>query len=176
MGWGRGEVVFDRLGPIKKEGDRRAPAGVFLLGTVFGYASAKTAAPMKMPYYALTQETEAIDDPDSRHYNQLLERNSVSRPDWRSSEKMRSDDVRYRWGIFVRQNTAAVAGAGSCIFLHVWLSPQTATAGCTAMAESDLQRIIGWLDPAARPLLVQLPLAEFAGIERRCFPGVDISR
>ena len=45
MGWGIGLLATDdekvRLAsdPVKKEGDGRSPAGVFALGTAFGYAS-----------------------------------------------------------------------------------------------------------------------------------------
>ena len=52
-------------------------------------------------------------------------------------------------------------GAGSCIFLHVWRSPEKGTAGCTAMAEQDLQAILGWLRNEKNPLLVQMPRAEY---------------
>ena len=173
LAWGRGAVVFDLPGPKKTEGDGRAPAGVFRLGTVFGYASATEAPPLKMPYFAATDDSEAVDDPQSQYYNQLVRRSAIAEPDWRSAEKMRRADVLYRWGIFVEHNTPAIAGAGSCIFLHIWRTPQAATVGCTAMSERDLRAIIAWLDSAARPLLIQLPLAEFRRIERVWFPTLE---
>jgi D-alanyl-D-alanine dipeptidase len=73
---------------------------------------------------------------------------------------MRRADNLYRWGIVVDHNTPPVPGAGSCIFLHVWRGPESATNGCTAMAEHDLQSLITWLDPQANPVLVQLPVEE----------------
>ena len=161
VAWGRGVVAFDRPGPVKKEGDRRAPAGVFSLGTVFGYASATEAPPMKMPYLPLTAEVEGVDDPASKYYNRLVVRSRIAKPDWNSSEQMRSNDPRYRWGIFVKHNVPPVAGAGSCIFLHIWLKPGVPTVGCTAMDESVLRAIIGWLDAKAAPLLIQLPRGEY---------------
>src|ERR1700674_3244603 len=42
LGWGAGVVTADGMqsgDPIKKEGDGKAPAGVFRLSTAFGYAS-----------------------------------------------------------------------------------------------------------------------------------------
>jgi len=62
----------------------------------------------------------------------------------------------------VEHNAAAVPGAGSCIFLHIWGGPAKGTAGCTAMAEEDLVRLLGWLDHKESPRLVQLPEAEYA--------------
>lgn len=58
-----------------------------------------------------------------------------------------------------------VAGAGSCIFLHVW-KPGQPTAGCTAMAQPDLEALLLWLDPARQPLLVQLTTGNYATLRR----------
>jgi L,D-peptidoglycan transpeptidase YkuD (ErfK/YbiS/YcfS/YnhG family) len=161
LAWGRGLAsVNDFRGPVKEEGDQRAPAGIFRLSSAFGYAPVDEARQIKLPYVALTSQSEAIDDPASRYYNQLVERSEISTPDWRSSEQMRRADNLYRWGIVVDHNTPPVPGAGSCIFLHVWRGPESATNGCTAMAEHDLQSLIAWLDPQANPVLVQLPVEE----------------
>jgi D-alanyl-D-alanine dipeptidase len=173
LAWGRGVVAFDMGGPKKMEGDGRSPAGVFRLGTVFGYASATNLPRLKMPYLALTDESEAVDDPQSRYYNQLVRRSAIAEPDWHSSEQMRRSDVLYRWGVFVEQNTPAVAGAGSCVFLHNWRSPKAPTVGCTAMPESDLKALIAWLDPDAQPLLIQLPLSVFRRIQPAWFPELE---
>jgi zinc D-Ala-D-Ala dipeptidase len=151
--------------PVKKEGDLRSPAGIFHLGTTFGYASEKPSTWM-MPYLHLTSGTECVDDPNSKFYNRLLDRAEVS-PDWKSSEHMlRSDDL-YRWGLVVEQNAdPAQPGDGSCIFLHVWPGPGQRTVGCTATAEEQLEVVLGWLDPAQNPLLVQLPASKYVALEK----------
>lgn len=160
MGWGRG--VLDgknKFGPRKVEGDNRVPAGIFRLGPAFGYAPA--ASWIKLPYVPLTPETEGVDDPHSRYYNQLVVRSKVKRVDWKSSEQMlRADDL-YKWGLVVAHNAAATPGAGSCIFMHIWRNSSSPTVGCTAMAEPDLLGLLRWLDPKARPLLVQMPRREY---------------
>jgi D-alanyl-D-alanine dipeptidase len=162
LGWGRGLAsVEDFEGPIKKEGDQRAPAGVFALSCAFGYQSASKALGIKLPYIALTPQIEAINDPSSKYYNQLVQRSSIDKPDWRSSEQMRRADNLYRWGIVIEHNTPPSKGAGSCIFLHVWRGPALATDGCTATAEHNLKEIIAWLDPRQKPVLIQLPLKWF---------------
>ena len=168
LGQGRGLVRSDFKGaPDKKEGDDRAPAGIFRLSSAFGYAPARSAAWVKLPYLALSKQVEGIDDPNSRFYNKLIDRSKVAKIDWRSSEQMRRDDVLYKWGVVVEHNPAAIPGAGSCIFLHIWKSSSAPTAGCTAMRESDLVRLLRWLDPAQHPILVQMPRAVYRSVRAK---------
>jgi D-alanyl-D-alanine dipeptidase len=156
LAWGRGLMHTPAPpGPIKVEGDNRAPAGIFRLRFVFGYAPPRKVR-IRMPYLGLSENIVAIDDPRSRYYNQLVDRTKIKDSEW-GAEQMMLRDGRYKWGVFVEHNFPAKPGAGSCIFLHVWKNSETATAGCTALAENDLVNIIRWLDPARRPLLVQMP-------------------
>jgi D-alanyl-D-alanine dipeptidase len=75
---------------------------------------------------------------------------------------MASEGVSYRWGAVINHNVnPAVPGVGSCVFLHIWSGPSSWTAGCTAMAQEQLEPILAWLDPAKSPLLVQLPAAQY---------------
>lgn len=168
LAWGRGLAQPDGGQiPIKREGDNRAPAGIFGIGPAFGYAPASQARWVNLRYLPLTKQIEGIDDPRSRYYNQLVDRSKVRRVDWHSSEQMlRADDL-YKWGVVVRHNTPAEPGAGSCIFLHIWKNTATATTGCTAMPEESLVRLLGWLDPAARPLLVQMPRREYDALRAK---------
>jgi L,D-peptidoglycan transpeptidase YkuD (ErfK/YbiS/YcfS/YnhG family) len=163
LGWGAGLVdVGGAAGPRKKEGDGRAPAGVFALQAAFGFAPRAEASWLRLNYLPLTPSVECVDDPGSSYYNLTLDRESVKAVDWNSSERMRSVEG-YRWGVFVGHNAAPpVAGRGSCIFLHVWAGPGKGTAGCTAMEEESLKELLRWLDPKRRPLLVQLPEGEYA--------------
>jgi len=168
LGQGRGLVDLNyKTAPKKQEGDDRAPAGIFRLSSAFGYAPARSAAWVKLPYLALSKQIEGIDDPNSRFYNKLVDRSKTAKVDWRSSEQMRRADLLYKWGVVVDHNSAAIPGAGSCIFLHIWKSPATPTAGCTAMPETDLVRLIRWLDPAQRPILVQMPRAAYRAVRTK---------
>lgn len=145
-------VVVGRSGiaepGAKREGDGKAPAGLFSLGTAFGF---DTGAPTRLPYLQLRESTECVDDTASRFYNQIVDRNEVE-PDWNSSEKMRRIGE-YKRGIVVDYNGERAAGRGSCIFLHHWSGPSSSTAGCIAMAEEDLLTLLSWLDPVAKPLI-----------------------
>src|SRR3954447_14405403 len=160
LAWGRGIVNFDSsAGPQKIEGDNKAPAGIFELGTAFGYAHRRPET--KMAYLPLSQRIVAVDDEASRFYNQLVDEAKVAKKDWQSAEQMILPDIRYKWGVVVKHNVPPKPGAGSCIFLHVWKNPETATTGCTAMPEASMVQLLRWLDPAKRPLLVQFPLRSY---------------
>jgi D-alanyl-D-alanine dipeptidase len=164
MGWGKGLLDTGLLqGPVKQEGDGKAPAGMFNLGTAFGYdASAQT----RLPYLALGPTIECVDDSQSKHYNQLVD-NSTLAKDWNSAEHMQRHDDLYRQGIFIEHNTPASAAAGSCIFLHIWRGPAAPTRGCTAMDPADIARLLSWLDPRQSPRLVQLPEAQYRQLRER---------
>ena len=169
MGWGIGLVAADdpnvRLSsdPVKKEGDGKSPAGIFDLGTAFGY-SAQPLPGLKLPYLALTESIECVDDVNSKYYNRIVDRSAVT-PDWNSSEHMRDTGESYRWGIVVdlngttatRDQQAPQPGGGSCVFLHIWHSSDHGTAGCTAMTRNSLESLLLWLDPSRLPVIVQLP-------------------
>lgn len=164
LAWGRGlHAEAGAAGPSKREGDGRAPAGIFAITSLFGNATADSplALAAKLPYRAATADLKAIDDPASAYYNRIVDQTAVV-PDWASCEDMQRSDGRYAVGAVVGHNADPVLpGAGSCIFLHVWASPGVATAGCTAMALADMTALAGWLDASAMPLLVQLPQAEY---------------
>ncbi len=169
LAWGKGvNAAANDQGPIKKEGDGKAPAGVYRLGRAFGYAPRQDARFVRMSYTHLTSSIECVDDARSRHYNALLDRSRVRRPDWKSSEQMRRSDELYRWGLVVDHNRPkTVAGAGSCIFLHIWENQSTGTAGCTAMKQEDVLEMLRWLNPKAKPLLVQLPEEQHRQLRKR---------
>jgi len=169
MGWGLGIVPIERLrganDPVKQEGDGKSPAGVFGLGTAFGFA-AQAPGEWKMPYLALTRSIDCVDDAQSSHYNTIADRSTVT-PDWNSAEHMRAVGEAYRWGVVVDQNAApAKKNGGSCVFMHVWSGAGHGTAGCTAMPRERIEAILGWLDPSKHPLLVQMPVADYLRLQK----------
>lgn len=143
--------------PHKQEGDLRAPAGVFAIGTAFGRARREELPWLRMPYQQLTATTEAIDDPASHHYNRIVDRAQIAKPDWKSSEHM-GRIPEYELGAVVVHNPKHHPGAGSCIFIHLWMPrDQEGTFGCTALHRNDLVDLLHWLDAAKHPVLIQLP-------------------
>lgn len=173
LGWGRGlhgagvpgGIGVAGGGPIKMEGDGRAPAGVFRLTEAFAYAPTATGLPLKIA----DADLECVDDPASARYNEVIARPDA--PDYASHEEMRRGDDLYRKGVVVAHNDTTgpagrLAGRGSCIFLHQWAGADDTTSGCTAMAARPLDALVGWLDAARMPVMVQLPAAAHRALRR----------
>ena len=165
LAWGRG--VFDMPAngiPMKVEKDRRAPAGLFQLGSLFGYAPAPPAG-TRWPYQQVGPWDAYIDDPTNPHYNTHVRVDPRNVPSWFEKQKMRLGDSAYKWMLEIRHNQKPAApGYGSAIFFHVRRGPTTPTAGCTTMAESNLIRLIQWLDPKASPHYVLLPEKDYQAL------------
>jgi D-alanyl-D-alanine dipeptidase len=140
---------------------------MFPLDTVFGFAPATATSWVRLPYVELRDGTECVDDSASVHYNTVVDRGAVPAVDWTSAEQMRRID-QYRLGVIVGYNAnPRRRGRGSCIFLHIWAGPATPTAGCTAFPATEVEALVRWLDPRLRPMLVQLPTAEYARLRER---------
>jgi L,D-peptidoglycan transpeptidase YkuD (ErfK/YbiS/YcfS/YnhG family) len=141
-----GEKGFAAIGE-KREGDGKSPSGVFPLGIVFGY---DPSVETKMPYRQATEDDFWVDDVNSEDYNKWVK----GKPHAASWEKMRRDDDQYKHGVVIEYNTdPIVKGKGSAIFLHVWKDGGP-TLGCVSMPEEMVLKILGWLDPAKKPLII----------------------
>ena len=156
--WGRGLHATPRGKALKKEGDGCSPAGIFRLDTAFGSMPSAKSGSARWPWRQMTASHAGVDDPRSRFYNRVVDASAVKK-DWTSAEDMMPKSGVYRRGIIVQHNWSQLPGTGSCIFLHI--RSRSPTAGCTAMQEKDLLRLLAWLDPARHPLLGQLPAAEW---------------
>ena len=161
--WGLG-LHPPQQGPVKREGDGRSPAGIFSIGTAFGYASSIATA---LAYDALGPGEYCVDVSGSPLYNRIVDSATAGAAAVAgSTEPMRRDihangDQAYKLGFVVEHNAGGLRDAGSCIFVHLWKSADSTTAGCTAMAEPALRRLLAWLQPQRHPLFVLLPQAEY---------------
>jgi L,D-peptidoglycan transpeptidase YkuD (ErfK/YbiS/YcfS/YnhG family) len=163
--WGVGLHPPERDGPVKKEGDGRSPAGVFRIDQAFGYAETN---PTALPYRGLGVSDYCVDVDSSPYYNEVVDARKVGEKAVAgATEPMRRDlhfngDHAYRIGFIIEHNPDGRKGAGSCIFAHLWKSPTSPTAGCTAMTDETMERLLGWLDPAKKPVFVLLPKNDYA--------------
>jgi D-alanyl-D-alanine dipeptidase len=152
LGWGIGLHKTPKDAKfIKKEGDGKAPAGIFTLKQAFGYFPYK----VDYPYEVYTRTDHCVDDVHSKLYNKIVDSTQVD-VDYKSKEHMRFPKNYYKYGVVVNHNhideKGAVKGAGSCIFLHI---KTVSTAGCTVMSEAEMKELIKWLDDKSNPLLIQ---------------------
>jgi L,D-peptidoglycan transpeptidase YkuD (ErfK/YbiS/YcfS/YnhG family) len=132
----------------KEEGDGQTPIGFYPLELAFGYAPEIST---KMGYRQALDDDLWVDDTNSPEYNRWVKRGETRAA---SFEQMRRKDNLYKYGIVIGYNrNPVVKGRGSAIFFHVWKGKGEPTAGCIAMAEESLLRILGWLDPSASPLV-----------------------
>jgi L,D-peptidoglycan transpeptidase YkuD (ErfK/YbiS/YcfS/YnhG family) len=171
---GEGVYPLEILGAsYKKEGDMKAPAGIFYLGPAFGYIEKSAVKWIQIPYLQATDDLICVDDSNSRNYNHLIKKSSGN-ADWKSHEEMHLHSEEYKWGIFVQYNFKPVqTGKGSCIFLHVWESEGEGTAGCTAMEEKNILKLMHWLRSVKDPVLIQLPETEYRKLSPRYnLPGL----
>jgi L,D-peptidoglycan transpeptidase YkuD (ErfK/YbiS/YcfS/YnhG family) len=164
LAWGKGlhDPALNK-GKLKKEGDGNAPAGIYYLSGLFGYEDISA----KMNSLKVDDRTFCVDDPKSAYYNHIVKADTVQK-DWNSAETMRMKSDVYKYGIFVDYNVnPAVAGKGSCIFMHIWSKSNSPTAGCTAMTEADILQLISFLDKSKNPVLVQVPQSEYPEFKNR---------
>ncbi len=168
LAWGLGLEGFTTQShePHKREGDGKAPAGIFKITEAFGYAPALHT---KMPYIQAKPSLICVDDVTASSYNTFIEHNSSHPP--KSFEWMHRQDDLYKIGLIVAHNVERERGAGSCIFFHIQKADNAPTAGCSAMKERDLKDIISWLDPTKKPKLVQIPRS-YCTQAQELFPGL----
>lgn len=155
---GNGWLTYPESYPHKQEGDGKTPVGIYPILFAYGYAPIEEVPAMKVPYLPVTKQMRCVDDPKSKHYNKLVDLDEIAHPYWDSAEEMYRDDDLYKWGLVMDYNfTQVKQGAGSCVFVHLWRSPESPTAGCTAMTEENFLSLLKWLDLAKNPALVATP-------------------
>lgn len=163
LAWGRGlhKVKAPRGFSIKREGDKRAPAGVFALGGVYGYAS-RIHAHSSVSYRQVGPRDLWVEDRKSPYYNRHIILNHVPHTVWEKKAQMRQNDFAHSLKLYIAHNDSmlggkALPGYGSAIFFHIWRQKgKKATAGCTTMSSQRLQWMISQLDMRAHPVYVLL--------------------
>ncbi len=163
MGWG---YTFRRVAkrgePLKREGDKRTPAGIFAVGKSFGFK------PSSRPGHLVLRrgETVCVDDVRSPAYNTIQKRSVIGAKV--SAENMGAIKL-YRHGLFVDYPSNARARAGSCIFIHLLPKSGRGTLGCLALPEKDLLALQKFTVPgAALAVLPEHALSRFAD----CLPAL----
>lgn len=128
----------------KKEGDLASPVGQFrLLGGFFRPTGRRPAAPW--PLRPIRQTDGWCDDPRSPAYNRLLRL-----PSYYSYEKLWRNDGLYDLVIVLDYNLWPQRKlGGSAIFLHCARPNFAPTAGCIALRQEDLRKLLPRLAKSA---------------------------
>ena len=152
--------------PVKVEGDKRAPAGVYPIGRSFG-----TVPSSRPGHLQIASDSVCVDDPSSPAYNTITSRAKVG-PKVHAENMSRALPM-YRRGLLVDYPTDGKARAGSCIFIHVWKSPASGTAGCVSLPEARVEALQDFSAPGAvLAILPRAALGRLAG----CLPAVAAAR
>ncbi|WLV25116.1 SH3 domain-containing protein [Aciduricibacillus chroicocephali] len=133
----------------KTEGNSETPVGKYTIGTAFGQ---KGNPGTKLPFRNITNDDVWVDDPSSKLYNTWQSREKTEHM-WKSAENM--NHKLYKYGFVINYNTKRIPNKGSAIFFHIGNSY---TLGCTATSETNVIRILKWLDPKKEPVIIQTPL------------------
>lgn len=160
MGWSFAFRNLARAGePIKHDGDKKVPAGVYRIGNSFGFGP-----PERRGELQIREGTVCVDDPASPDYNTITTREKVG---W----KVRGENMwrarAYRRGLLVDYPTSRAQRGGSCIFIHLRLPGSAGTAGCVALPEQRLVALQEFSEPGA--VLAVIP-RHAIGRLARCLP------
>lgn len=176
LAWGLGLHPVPAGGAAKREGDFRAPAGVFRLGGAYGYAAEIERNP-SLPYHQITTRDLWVEDPASPDYNRHVRLGAEPASAWEKKQQMKQGEHAHSLKLFIAHNPApgSVPGAGSSIFFHIWRAGGTKpSAGCTTLSEQGLCQLVAAIDPAKNPVYVLLPEAEYKRVSAKWgLPAVE---
>ena len=161
LAWGRGVLGTGEPGLKKTERDKRAPAGVFALGTIYTYDAALPPG-ARYPFHTVTETDAWVDDPSLPEYNRHVAVDPKNPPPWFARQRMRQNDFAYRWLVEIRHNAdPPTPGMGSAIFFNIRRGETRPSSGCTTMAQGNLVSTIRWLRAPGHPHYALLPKAEY---------------
>ena len=139
----------------KREGDGATPAGCHRIVALLYRPDRIPRAALPRWALPLTPRDHWCDDPGHNDYNQL-----VTAPHPASTEALRRADPLYDLILTTNWNwPLAHPGRGSAIFIHTWRRPRYPTAGCVALARSDLLWIARRVTYETRLFAAPLPMA-----------------
>lgn len=127
----------------KLEGDGATPAGRFPFRQLLFRADRLQAPATQLSSRAIDPADGWCDDPGAQSYNR-----AIRLPFAASHERLWRDDELYDLILVIGHNDdPVVPGHGSAVFIHIAHPDYLPTAGCVALARSDLLEILA----AAKP-------------------------
>jgi D-alanyl-D-alanine dipeptidase len=138
LAWGHPFTSYVQGGePIKQEGDKRTPVGIYNLGATFGVEKSR-----RPNYLQLTPGANfCVEDARSPLYGRIV-------PQSTAGKKVSGADMAaiptYRRGLVIDYPPDRAKKAGSCIFVHVWSGEGVGTTGCVALPEARVADLQEW--------------------------------
>ncbi|MFC9746104.1 L,D-transpeptidase family protein [Streptomyces niveus] len=137
-------------GATRRQNTYTTPTGTYTMTEGFGVEAGGTA----MPYTVVDRTHWWVQDPESKFYNQMHTEAGADFPltesGERGSEHLINYPTQYAKALVINFNRwPAAPGRGAGIFLHI--NGSGATAGCVSVPRSTMDRIMGWITPAAHP-------------------------
>jgi D-alanyl-D-alanine dipeptidase len=123
--------------PVKREGDKRTPAGIFRIAGPFGFEASKVNGYTKLQ----AGKSFCVDDPTSLLYGRIVDKRLAATT--KSSEDM-SAVPGLRRGLMVDYPARRGAKAGSCIFIQVWDGAEAGTKARIGMPEERVAELQEW--------------------------------
>ena len=136
----------------KQEGDMKTPSGLYHFSGAYGL---KMNPGSKLPYHQFVSGDYWVDDPESTHYNKLVNTSSVTK-DWKSAEDLMNAGICYDFILAIDYNKEAVPGKGSAIFLHCPKAfNNTGTSGCISISEEQMEVLLKNVTDKTKVLIVK---------------------
>ena len=134
------------MAPVTHEGDAATPMGVFTLDFAFGTAPNPGSG---LQYVQVGPDHWWDGDSSSPTYNTMQVCKKAQCPfDTSGNSGTENLDIpQYRHAVVMGVNKARVPGDGSAFFLHT--TDGGATAGCVAIDDGTLVKLMQWLRPGA---------------------------
>jgi L,D-peptidoglycan transpeptidase YkuD (ErfK/YbiS/YcfS/YnhG family) len=130
----------------KREGDGGTPRGTFRPRRLWWRADRHPRPRTFLPVRAIGPQDAWCEDPEDRHYNQPVRLDRES-----GGDRLRRDDHLYDFIIEIDHNARPrIAGRGSAVFLHLAREKFAPTAGCVAMTETAMLRLLARIGPDTR--------------------------
>ena len=162
VAWGHPFAASAQPGePIKREGDKRTPAGIYAFTSTFGFGDANRPGHIRLA----SGRHYCVDDVRSPHYGRIVSKSVAG--DGISGEEM-ATIPHYKRGIVIDYPPLSQSRAGSCIFIHIWEGEGIGTDGCVALPEARVAHLQEWVtsDQTAIAILPANALDRFKG----CLP------
>lgn len=130
----------------KREGDGGTPRGTFRPRQLWWRADRYPRPRTFLPVRAIGPDDAWCEDPQSRHYNRPVHRNSAS-----GGDRLKRDDHLYDFIVEIDHNSyPRVYGRGSAVFLHLAREHFGPTSGCVSMTRSAMLRLLARVGPTTK--------------------------